>query len=41
MTEEQERNRARRPQVVALPATQQLLAQARAELGRVIAGQTM
>ncbi len=38
MTEEV-KNESGQPQDAALPATQQLLTQARAELGRVIAGQ--
>jgi MoxR-like ATPase len=39
MTEEREVERSAQTPTVALPATQQLLVQSRAELGRVIAGQ--
>ena len=40
MSEEQGPEQGAQPQGAALPATQQLLTQARAELGRVIAGQS-
>jgi MoxR-like ATPase len=40
MSEEQELQQQVQPQVAALPATQQLLTHSRAELGRVIAGQS-